>query len=109
MVCKILSWSRKTGTFKGVAYDNITLYALSMKSTYENANTVLQGHPVEFHTIPVKVRYWNDVCSIPLTEENLNNLIGCNCKVSFGLATYDGKQFTRIDSLDIIEGGKDNA
>ena len=53
MAIKIISWSRKSGTFKGVSYDNITLYGVSMKSTYENAHTVLQGYPVEFHTYPL--------------------------------------------------------
>lgn len=106
MKVKILSWSRKTGIFKGKSFDNITLYGVSMKNTYEYENTVLQGYPVEFHQIPVKVRFWNDVCSIPLTEENLNNLIGQFCNVSFGLRSYDGVTKTVVDSLDVVEGDK---
>lgn len=109
MKVKILSWSRKTGIYNDVQYDTITLYGVSPKSTYETDSTVLQGHPIEFHKIPVKVRYWNDVTLIPLTEESLNTLIGKTCNVSFSISSYNGVQSARVDSIDIVEEVKTNA
>ena len=110
MKVKIISWSRKTGVYKGNDYDIITLYGVSLSKTYEKDNTVLQGFPVVFHKIPIRARSWYDVCSnLELSEDNLNHLVGAMCNVSFVVTNYGGKFGTRVDSLDVVERGGDNA
>ena len=52
MLMKVLSYARKSGSFKDVKYDSIILYTLTIGRTYEGVNSSLSGHPVEFHEPP---------------------------------------------------------
>ena len=105
MLMKILSYARKSGSWQGRNYDSVILYTLSMKSTYETANSVLNGYPVEFHEIKIPISRFNSVFGgSPCSFDFLDSIIGKNADVSFALARFNGVDKMSVESVKVLGG-----
>ena len=109
MLMKVLSYARKSGSFKDVKYDSIILYTLTIGRTYEGVNSSLSGHPVEFHELKIPLNRFNQVFGgSPCTFDFLDSIIGENIDVTFSMSQFNGVDRFSVDTIKIF-GGDVNA
>ena len=105
MLMKILSYARKSGSWQGRNYDSLILYTLTIKSTFDTVNSVLSGHPVEFHELKIPISRFNSVfAGSPCTFDFLDSIIGKNADISFALARFNGVDKMSVESVKVLGG-----